>query len=238
MLDLDIKNDCSVKLANHPDFAFAKMDSGRFSIQSCPKELKRHQIVETALLASKVFIVSSGVVGLQHYLNDGRRSISTLYLSGDVIDLRHSRNSNGGNLVALSLVNICQFEGVDYDEILNDSPNQRREFLSNSKHQLDVITKHCVDLGKKSAAEKFSSFLFECRSRQKFSNGKSIDLLLHRVDIADYLGLRHETLSRVIGKLERFGLIKIEQNNQLRIVDMAALRQIANGATLPRELAI
>lgn len=90
---------------------------------------------------------------------------------------------------------------------------------------------HCTDLGKKTALERTAAFFFECSNRFAPGNGKrSIPLILHRIDIADYLGLRQETLSRAITKLEQKILIRIDESNCVKILNFKHLKQIANGA--------
>ncbi len=233
MSQLGVKDNCSAELTEQTGFAASNLVASNISAWTTHVSLLRSTIIENKLANDSVFIVSSGIMGLQHVLSDGRRSISLLYRSGDVIDLRHCKKTTGSSLVALSTANICQLAGTDYDAMINDSPKKRNLFLSNSRNQLDRVTRHCVDLGKKSAAEKFSSFLLECRNRQKIDNDRNpIDLMLNRIDIADYLGLRQETLSRVVAKLERSGLIGISDDNQFGILDMTKLRQIADGAKM------
>ena len=85
--------------------------------------------------------------------------------------------------------------------------------------------------------EKVAAFVFECRHRAGWENSNNhIPLLLQRVDIADYLGLRQETLSRAIAKLERNKLIKINDGNLVKTPNLNCLGQIANGASELRSL--
>ncbi len=230
MSQFGAEDKCSADLTEQFGLAASSLAVSKVSALVTGMKLLRNNVIDNKLAGNSVFIVSSGIMGLQHVLNDGRRSISVLYLTDDVIDLRHCKKTTGSSLIALSTVSICQLGGSDFDAMINDSLKRRKLFLSNSRNQLDQITQHCVDLGKKSAAEKFSSFLFECRNRQEIDDDKkTVDLMLNRIDIADYLGLRQETLSRVVAKLERYGLIKIEDDNQFGILDLTKLRQIANG---------
>jgi len=91
------------------------------------------------------------------------------------------------------------------------------------REQIHFAADHSVDLGKKSAPERLR--------RQMGGEGcETVDLALRRSDIADYMGLQPETVSRGLKELERRGLISLKGRSRVVIHDEPALRQLANGA--------
>ena len=202
------------------------------------RHYKRYEILEKSVLYKSIVHLKSGVAGIQHVLSDGRRSISALFVAGDIIDLRHHDIVRNGDFVSLSKTVLNLVSGVGFDRNTELDLPERRAVEDRARRQFDFLSRHCADLGKKTAAEKFSSYLFECCRRQMdIPKTQDVGLLLQRVDIADYLGVRPETLSRVIAKMERIGLIRIAPNNRFCILDAATLRQVANGSGVKKELA-
>ena len=178
-----------------------------------------------------VIIISHGTVGLQHVLKDGRRSISTIFLPGELLDFRHMK-MNDGTLICLSAVEMCLFEADVFDRLQQDSPMVRAALVAAHFRHCGFTASHCVDLSRKSAVEKLASFIFECRSRQLAVRDNRVSLLLKRIDIADYMGLRPETLSRAFAKLKQNKLIAFDDIDHIRILNEPVLRQIANGAAM------
>ena len=198
--------------------------------------VRRHFKADSALTATlladhPVAIIYCGAIGLQHILSDGRRSISTIFLSGEILDFRYMKVSNG-ILISLTASELCLFRAADFDRLLAQQPHIQAAVTASHFRNFSFAASHCVDLARKSAVEKLASFIFECRSRQSECKTKGIRLLLKRIDIADYMGLRPETLSRAFAKLKQRKIIASDGISHIQILDEPALRQIANGAAL------
>ncbi len=176
-----------------------------------------------------IIIISSGAAGLQHFLKDGRRTISTIFLAGEVLDFSQIRGS-GGSLCCLLPGQVQMFNAVDLEKLRQENPQAWSSLMDGKFRCCSQTANHSVDLARKSAVEKLASFIFECRSRQAAERGKLINLILNRIDIADYMGLRPETLSRAFTKLKQLKMIACECGDCIHILNEPALRQIANGA--------
>ncbi len=177
-----------------------------------------------------IIIISSGAAGLQHFLKDGRRTISTIFLADEVLDYSQIRGS-GGSLCCLLPGQARMFNAVDLEKLRQENPQAWSALMVGKFRCCSQTTNHSVDLARKSAVEKLASFIFECRNRQAAERGKLINLILNRIDIADYMGLRPETLSRAFTKLKQLKMIACECGDFIHILNEPALRQIANGAT-------
>ena len=176
-------------------------------------------------------VIRKGTVGLQHRLNDGRRSISSLFLDGALLDFRLPE-SVPGSFVCFSPVKLTLISTHEFEQACRKNPKTLELLATSHRNAWREVIRHSVDLSRKSAIEKLASFIFECQQRCAGKNGKSIHLILKRIDIADYLGLRPETLCRAFARLRQGNLIDFDGNDHIKIRNEAALRRISAGSAL------
>jgi CRP/FNR family transcriptional regulator len=84
-------------------------------------------------------------------------------------------------------------------------------------------------LGRKSATEKVASFLMLMAERQGCEDGDAVEVPMTRADIADYLGLTIETVSRTLSRLKQEGLIAIPTPTHITLCDRDSLEELAAG---------
>jgi CRP-like cAMP-binding protein len=84
-------------------------------------------------------------------------------------------------------------------------------------------------LGRKSATEKVASFLMLMAERQGCEDGDAVEVPMTRADIADYLGLTIETVSRTLSRLRQEGLIAIPTPTRITLRDRDGLEELAAG---------
>jgi CRP-like cAMP-binding protein len=186
---------------------------------------------DEALLQWPVIAVSSGVLSLQHLLVDGRKSIAALYMQGDVIDLRGISNRNRCNLISLGKSDICRLSPDAFEKIVSNNTDAQNCIWTNLREQTFRAIDHSVDLSKKQALEKLASFIIECNHRE-FSKSKTTvvaNIPVRRVDLAEYIGVQPETVSRCFKDLQSRGIIKFEKLSELTVSNPDALREIASG---------
>ena len=105
-----------------------------------------------------------------------------------------------------------------------------RELYRMAAHELAAAQQQFVLLGRKTASERLASFLLLLAERSELSNGTGagmVRLPMSRSDIADYLGLTKETVSRVMSALKRDRIIRLETLEIIQILDRARLEQLA-----------
>jgi len=90
---------------------------------------------------------------------------------------------------------------------------------------------HSADLGKKQALEKLASFIFECHYRQAGdkSLNDTVKIPIRRCDMAEYLGLQPETVSRGFRELQDRKIINFLNSSNIEITRLPCLKRIANG---------
>lgn len=189
------------------------------------------QIPAGTIELSPILAVERGELSLQQVLHDGRRSISAFFVCGDIIDLRQADENRFGSLVALSDVTFCNLSPQAFDMIMERNQNAREFVWSNLQNRVYRSLNHISDLANKKAPEKLASFILECRNRLpgRKSSGR-VTIPFRRRDVAEYLGMQPETISRSFRDLETRGLIDVETTSVVRICNLPDLRMLANGA--------
>ncbi|BAM88408.1 nitrogen fixation regulation protein FixK [Bradyrhizobium oligotrophicum S58] len=151
-----------------------------------------------------------GVMRLYKLLPDGRRQIVGFVLPGDFVGMT-TEQRHGFSADAIGPITVCQFAKVPFSRFAEDKPNLLRRMNELAVQELNHARDHMVLLGRRSAEEKVATFLVSWRDRLVELRGPSniVPLPMSRQDIADYLGLTIETVSRTFTKLEREGIIAI-----------------------------
>ncbi len=161
-------------------------------------------------LTTSFYNLLDGVMRLYKLLPDGRRQIVGFALPGDFLGMtasaRHSFSAD-----AIGPVTICRFSRASFARFVEDKPHLLRRINELAVRELSQAQDHMVLLGRRSAEEKVATFLIGWRDRlARLSDlTKTVPLPMSRQDIADYLGLTIETVSRTFTKLERDGVIEI-----------------------------
>ncbi|WP_454630108.1 helix-turn-helix domain-containing protein [Bradyrhizobium cenepequi] len=163
-----------------------------------------------ATMATSFFSVLEGVLRLYKLLPDGRRQIIGFALPGDFVGLAGSPQYEF-SADAIGAVVFCQFSRASFARFAENRPRFLRRINELAGRELTRAQEHMVLLGRRSAEEKVASFLVGWRDRLAEIGhvGEVLPLPMGRLDIADYLGLTIETVSRTFTKLERDGIIRI-----------------------------
>jgi len=178
-----------------------------------------------------VFNVVDGAVKLYRLLPDGRRQITGFLFQGDFLGLG-GRGASSFTAEALTPLNACRFRRGDFDQLLNALPALEHRLVALAGDELMAAQEQIVLLGRKTARERLASFLTRLSERQVQLGGAvgHVHLPMTRLDIADYLGLTIETVSRVFTQFKTSGLIQLLPGNDVALPDPAALKALGEGA--------
>jgi CRP/FNR family transcriptional regulator len=177
--------------------------------------------------AEAVHIVTKGLVRLYKTLSDGRRQIVGFALPGDLLGLAVD-NRNAYSAEALGDVSTCHFSRKAFGDLLDVVPHLMRRLHELVAHELSIAQSHMMLLGHYSARQKLAAFLLHTRDRWRRVNGACnlVPLAMPRQDIADYLGLTIETVSRTMSLFARQKLIVIVPDG-VRLLDVDRLADVA-----------
>jgi CRP/FNR family transcriptional regulator len=183
-------------------------------------------------LSTRVFIVTGGVVRLYKLLPDGRRQVIGFKVPGDLIGLSAGEtHALSGD--AINHVSACQYPKQSFARFSQDKLALLRKMNELANRELTRAHERML-LGRFSADEKMASFLVGWRERlaDLGRTNDEIALPMSRRDIADYLGLTIETVSRTFTKLEKEKVLAVVAGG-VRIIDEKRAMQLA--AALPHK---
>lgn len=160
-----------------------------------------------------LYLVEFGAVRICRLTADGRRQISAFHFAGEVFGFESDSEHH------------FYAECVDGAGIRVLRPalgNQMAtSLLPLALKSLTRAQEHLLVLGRQNATEKLAAFLLDLADRQ--DTERLVDLPMQRNDIADYLGLTFETVSRILSKLKDGRIIRVPNVKQIEILDLTAL---------------
>jgi CRP/FNR family transcriptional regulator len=180
--------------------------------------------------ADAVFTITKGTIRLSKLLSDGRRQIAGFLFPGDFLGLT-VEDTHLFTAEAVGPAELCRFQRARFETFLDAHPRMERRLFALAAHELAAARLQVVMLGRKTATEKVVSFLLMIGSKCRRDGGLAdeIDLPMTRSDIADYLGLRIETVSREISALKVRQLIRLTGTHSIKLLDKPALEALAEG---------
>jgi len=167
--------------------------------------------------------VLSGVVRLCRLTEDGRRQIAGFRLPGDLIGMEWTGEYE---MIAEAVrdVSVIRYARSRLDRLSKERPSVRDHVLAHLRQDLRAAQEHLIMLGCQSATERVAAFLLQLARRAGARDGQDIDMQLGRQDIADYLGLTLETVSRTFSEMTVRGIIASPKRRHVVIKNMPKLR--------------
>ena len=180
--------------------------------------------------ADSVYTLTSGTLRLSKLLPDGRRQIAGFIFPGDFLGLT-MEDEHAFTAEAITEAELCRFPRRRFDAFLDEHPHLERRLYLLAAHELAAARQQVVLLGRKTAAERVISFLLMLASRCRKEGGVAdrVVLPMSRSDIADYLGLRIETVSRELSALKAARLVQMTDTHTVRLLDPDQLEALAEG---------
>lgn len=174
--------------------------------------------------AEYVYQVKSGAVRSHKLLSDGRRQIGAFHLAGDIFGLE---NGDEHRFTAEAIVDttVRLIRRQSLEMVAESDAMVARNLLSMTTTNLQHAEDHMLLLGRKTSLERVAAFLLEMDKR--LTAAGILALPMSRRDIADYLGLTLETVSRALSRLHELKVLGFIGNTQRQIV-LLDRQQLAN----------
>lgn len=172
--------------------------------------------------------VVTGIATLTQTMEDGRRQMVGLLLPSDFVG-RPGRSTAAYDVTATTDLVMCCFRKKPFEELMTSTPHIAQRLLEMTLDELDAAREWMLLLGRKTAREKIASLLAIIARRDAHLKLKSakgaivFDLPLTREEMADYLGLTLETVSRQVSALKRDGVIELEGKRHIIVPDFDRL---------------
>jgi CRP-like cAMP-binding protein len=172
--------------------------------------------------ADYLYKVVSGTVRTYKVLVDGRRQIGTFYLPGDIFGLETADE----HTFSAEAITDCKIIVIKRSTVMGLAARDNeiaRQMWALTARELQRVQEHSLVLIK-SAEERVAGFLLEMADRMP--SGGAVELPMSRQDIADYLGLTIETVSRTLKILEDAATIEVAKRRRILLRNRSALRRL------------
>ncbi len=173
--------------------------------------------------------VVTGIATLSQTMEDGRRQMVGLLLPSDFVG-RPGRLTAPFDVTATTDLVMCCFRKKPFEDMMQSTPHIAQRLLEMTLDELDAAREWMLLLGRKTAREKIASLLVIIGRRDTSpkpgNHGATVrfELPLTREQMADYLGLTLETVSRQMSALKRDGVIELEGKRQIVVPKFDRLR--------------
>ncbi len=173
--------------------------------------------------ADFVYRVTSGTVRLYRLLSDGRRQIAGFCFAGDSFGFTAGED----HWQSAEAVTDCEVIATPRQAIFRQAeqnPSFAYHLWKKTAEQLAGASEHMMLLGRQTAVERVASFLLGMAERQ--GETEQVTLSMSRQDIADYLGLTIETVSRTLTQLQEQGVVALTGSRHIAFRQPGALRRL------------
>lgn len=196
---------------------------GSIELMGAPMSFSRNaEIYGDNEPAEYIYKLISGNVRTYKVLSDGRRQIGSFYLPGDIFGLEMGQE-HAYSAEAISDVKVLVIKRRTIESLAERDADVARQLWALTRCELQRAQRHILLLIK-TAQERVASFLLEMADRIKVNH--EVDLPMSRQDIADYLGLTIETVSRTLTSLEHSAAISLPSSRRVVLRNPAALRRL------------
>ncbi|OYR08868.1 helix-turn-helix domain-containing protein [Brucella grignonensis] len=204
-------------------------DLGALEAIMTSKKLDANEmLVEEGEPKRRVFSLTSGMLRIYTSLPDGRRQIAGFLVPGDYLGLADDDvYSQSAEAVVPSV--LCAFSSKEMEALMNSFPKLKERLHQMTREALRTARDNQLVLGRLAPVEKLASFLLvlAARAEKRGEKANLVHLAMNRTDIADYLGLTIETVSRSFTKLKTQGLIQLLDANTVEILSRRSLAAVA-----------
>jgi len=172
--------------------------------------------------ADYLYKIVIGTVRTHKVLEDGRRQIGAFHLPGDIFGLE-TGDEHTFSAEAITDCKIIVIKRGAVEALAAKDNEVARQMWALTAHELQRVQEHILVLIR-SARERVASFLLEMAKRAPA--GAAVELPMSRQDIADYLGLTIETVSRTLTQLEKTAAIEVPTSRRIVLRNRSALSRL------------
>ncbi|MFN3869196.1 MAG: Crp/Fnr family transcriptional regulator [Hyphomicrobiaceae bacterium] len=184
------------------------------------------------------YVVTAGVLEIDATPRPNARQVLEIYYRGDLLRSRHAAGLPGANLIAASRAEVCRIAGRKLDALAAAHGDVARWIETNLARQVPRRQLHLAAVGSLTGEERVASFLVELALRigePGYDDSRTFDMPLSRTDMAHYLALNADTLSRIMSRLRQSGVLGTAGRGRGYTPNLAALAALTPLADVIRE---
>lgn len=226
-------NACSLKHLCLPHgLNIKELEELEISIDKTIKIKKKQAIYKANDACNGIYAIKSGAAKTSIINADGQEQILEFHLPGDVLGFdAFATHSHSCDVTALEDTLVCRIPIETFDTLCEKLAGFRKVMHQQIGKEISHSQKLLLSLGQLATEERLASYLIQLAHHfqsRGFSKTEFI-LPMSRQDLSNYLGMAVETLSRILARLTKKGLIKIEQRKVI-ISDFARLETLAHAS--------
>lgn len=185
---------------------------------------KRQQILFEGAGEACLFMVQQGVLATSLHIAGDRRCLLELHYPGDIISSDRFGRA-GIRVFSVAQTQVQRLSVAALERAVGNDPSVLRAFLSAVTRQAEQSRLHCALLTRLTGEERLATLLLQIAQRvgQRVGDRTSVPLAISREDIADYLGLNADTVSRIFTRLRKGRLIEFHGRSDFEILDWEKL---------------
>ena len=175
-----------------------------------------------------LWIIVSGMTLVQHVLPDGRRQVLDFRFPGEILCPGALGSNSELSVQTVCTTKICHISNDTVSRLVTQQPRLIQELFEIACGQIKRAHLQMIALGRLTAPERIATFLLEmaARTRQPVQDRVEFLLPMNREDIADFLGLNPETVSRLLTRLRKAGLVEMPKPGHAILRDVEALTEM------------
>lgn len=173
-----------------------------------------------------LYAVRLGCIKTYRMTEDGREQVTGFYLPGEIFGMDGIGSGRYTNsAVALETCSACELPFAQLENLSRSIPQLQHHVFRLLGNEIAQDQQHITLLSKNTAEERMAALLLSLSSRfaARKQSALRFRLPMSRADIGNYLGLTVETVSRVLGKMQKLGVLSVD-NKEVEILDTAKLQ--------------
>ncbi len=233
---LNAKVKCKTCILSHLCIAATLSEQEINNLDTAPKSkahLEKDEILyHVGESKHKIYAVSSGSIKTTSVNKNGVEQITGFYLPGEILGLEGLADMKlTSTASAMESTTVCEIDEDDFDKLCETNQGLRKSFMRIVSKEISSEHHMLMTLGQMKSDEKLASFLVSLSSRfkQRGFSETEFNLSMPRHDIANYLGLTIETISRLFKSFQKQGLLDVK-NRHIKITDREALCDVGQAS--------
>ncbi|TKB57443.1 electron transport transcriptional regulator EtrA [Ferrimonas aestuarii] len=183
-----------------------------------------------------LFAIRSGTIKSYTITENGDEQITGFHLAGDVIGFDGINTEHHQSFAqALETAMVCEIPYETLDQLSGIMPRLRQQIMRLMSNEIMSDQEMILLLSKKNAEERLAAFVSNLAKRfgNRGFSSREFRLTMTRGDIGNYLGLTVETISRLLGRFQKAGLIEVK-GKYITIIDLERLTELAGNTRIAR----
>ena len=179
----------------------------------------------------RLLILAQGVMRLSRARHNGSRQVLAFHFPGDIVSYGDYETVWDTDLETVTESRLCSLEFAQAETLRRLCPDLDRLLLNTAQEQIREQQRHLLDLGRTTALQRLAALLLalEKQARGPDMAPDCFTIPMSRADIADYLILQVETISRCFAKLVEQGALELPKPTKVKMLDRQLLRDLGDG---------